>query len=153
MKIKNLILKFFVNTDLQRDILFLRGMDFFEELSISQLKKLHTHMYKKTYLQKEIIYKKGQEAKLLCIVRSGKIELDDGKSKKIIYKRGLFGQKYAFNSDEVYTNTATALEDSKLFFMYKDDIETLMKKDNSIGFNMFKKISKVLYKRENNEGQ
>ncbi|MBR3627764.1 MAG: hypothetical protein IKN42_02820 [Elusimicrobia bacterium] len=81
MKIKNLILKLFVNTDLQKDILFLKSIDFFEELNISQLKKLRAHMYKKTYLQKEVIYKKGQEAKLLCIVRSGKIELGDGKSK------------------------------------------------------------------------
>ena len=108
-------------------------------------------MYKKTYLQKEVIYKKGQEAKLLCIVRSGKIELDDGKNKRIISKRDLFGQKYAFNDDEIYTNTATALEDSNLFFMYKDDIENLMKKDKAIGFNMLKRISKMLYKREQNE--
>ncbi len=151
MKIKNLILKLFVNTDLQKDILFLRSIDFFEELNISQLKKLRSHMYKKTYLQKEVIYKKGQEAKLLCIIRSGKIELDDGKNKRIINKRDLFGQKYAFNDDEVYTNTATALEDTNLFFMYKDDIENLMKKDKAIGFNMLKRISKMLYKREQNE--
>ena len=151
MKIKNLILKLFVNTDLQKDILFLRSIDFFEELNISQLKKLRARMYKKTYLQKEVIYKKGQEAKLLCIVRSGKIELDDGKNKKIINKRDLFGQKYAFNDDEIYTNTAIALEDTNLFFMYKDDIENLMKKDKAIGFNMLKRISKMLYKREINE--
>lgn len=108
-------------------------------------------MYKKTYLQKEVIYKKGLEAKLLCIIRSGKIELDDGKNKRIISKRDLFGQKYAFNDDEIYTNTAIALEDTNLFFMYKDDIENLMKKDKAIGFNMLKRISKMLYKRDQNE--
>ena len=151
MKIKNLFLKLFINTDLQKDILFLRSIDFFEELNISQLKKIHTHMYKKTYLQKEVIYKKGEEAKLLCVVRSGKIELDDGKNRRIIQKRDCFGQKYLFNDDEVYTNTATAVEDSKIFFMYKNDIEDLMEKDKSIGFNMFKKILKMLYKREKNE--
>ena len=69
----------------------------------------------------------------------------------IIQKRGWFGQKYLFNYDEVYTNTAVALENSKLLFMYKDDIEDLMKKDKNIGFNMFKKILKMLYKREQNE--
>ena len=151
MKIKNLFLKLFINTDLQKDILFLRSIDFFEELDISQLKKIRAHMYKKTYMQKEIIYKKGQEAKLLCVVRSGKIELDDGNSKRIIQKRGWFGQKYLFNGDEIYNNTAIASEDSQLFFMYKDDIEDLMEKDKAIGFNMFKKILKMLYKREKNE--
>lgn len=151
MKIKNLFFKLFINTDLQKDILFLRNIDFFEELNISQLKKIRTHMYKKTYLQKEIIYKKGEEAKLLCIVISGKIELDDDNNKRVIQKRGWFGQKYLFNDDEIYTNTATALEDSKLFFMYKDDIEDLIEKDKSIGFNMFKKILKILYTREKNE--
>ena len=108
-------------------------------------------MYKKTYLQKEVIYKKGEEAKLLCVVRSGKIELDDGKNRRIIQKRDCFGQKYLFNDDEVYTNTATALEDSKIFFMYKDDIEAMMEKNKSIGFNMFKKMLKMLYMREKNE--
>ena len=151
MKIKNLFLKLFINTDLQKDILFLRSIDFFEELNISQLKKIHTHMYKKTYLKKEIIYKKCEEAKLLCIVISGKIELDVDKNRRIIQKRDCFGQKYLFNCDEVYTSTATALEDSKIFFMYKDDIEAMMEKDKSIGFNMFKKMLKMLYTREKNE--
>lgn len=151
MKIKNLILKLFINTDLQKDILFLKSIDFFEELNISQLKKIRNHMHKKTYMQKEIIYKKGQEAKLLCIVKSGKIELDDDKNKTIISKRGMFGQKYAFNGDEVYTNTAIAFEESEVFLMYKDEFEDLMEKDKSIGFNMFKKISKMLYAREKNE--
>ena len=152
MKIKNLILKIFINTDLQKDILFLRSIDFFEELTISQLKKLRAHMHKKTYIQKEVIYKKGQEAKFFCIISSGKIELDDGKNKQIIQKRDYFGQKYVFNDNEVYTNTAIALEDSKILFLYKDDIENLMEKDKAIGFNMFKKIVKILYKRAQNEG-
>ena len=151
MKIKNLILKLFINTDLRKEVLFLRSIDFFEELSMFQLKKIRNHMHKKTYMQKEIIYKKGQEAKLLCIVKSGKIELDDDENKRIINKRGLFGQKYAFNGDEVYTNTAVALEDSEVFLMYKDEIEDLMEKDKNIGFGMFKKISKMLYAREKNE--
>ena len=151
MKIKNLILKIFINTDLQKDILFLRSIDFFEELSISQLKKLRVHMHKKTYIQKEVIYKKGQDAKLLCVVKSGKIELDDDKNKRIINKRNWFGQKYLFNKNEVYTNTATALEDSEILLMYKDEIEDLIEKDKAIGFNMFKKILKMLYAREKNE--
>ena len=151
MKIKNLILKIFINTDLQKDILFLRSIDFFEELSISQLKKLRVNMHKKTYIQKEVIYKKGQDAKLLCVVKSGKIELDDDKNKRIINKRNWFGQKYLFNKNEVYTNTATALEDSEILLMYKDEIEDLIEKDKAIGFNMFKKILKMLYAREKNE--
>ncbi|MBR3627763.1 MAG: hypothetical protein IKN42_02815 [Elusimicrobia bacterium] len=63
----------------------------------------------------------------------------------------MFGQKYAFSDNEVYTNTAMALENTNLFFMYKDDIENLMKKDKAIGFNMLKRISKMLYERELNE--
>jgi len=148
MKIKNLFLKLFINTDLQKDILFLRSINFFEELNISQLKKLRAHIHKKTYIQKEIIYKKGQEAKLLCVIKSGKIELDDGKNKKTVSKRDWFGQKYIFNNNELYTNTAIALEDSEIFLMYKDEIEELMEKDKTIGFNMFKKILKMLYARE-----
>lgn len=151
MKISNLLLKIFVNTDLQKDILFLRSIDFFCELTMFQLKKLRAHMHKKTYMQKEIVYKKGQEAKLLCVVRSGKIELDEDENKRVIQKRGWFGQKYVFNGDEVYTNTATALEDSEIFLLYKDEIEDLMEKDKAIGFNMFKKILKMLYAREKNE--
>ena len=151
MKIKNLFLKLFINTDLQKDILFLRSIDFFEELSISQLKKLRAHMYKKTYMPKEVIYKKGQEAKFFCVIRSGKIELDNGKDKQVIQKRDFFGQKFAFNDNEVYTNTATALEDTNVFLLYKDDVEALMEKDKNIGFRMFKKLLKMLYKRAQNE--
>lgn len=151
MKISNLILRIFINTDLQKDVLFLRSIDFFGELTLFQLKKIRAHMHKKTYMQKEIVYKKGQEAKLLCVIKSGKIEIDDGKDKKVIHKRDWFGQKYVFNGDELYTNTAVALEDSEIFLLYKDEIEELMEKDKAIGFNMFKKILKMMYKREKNE--
>lgn len=151
MKFSNLILKTFINTDLKKDILFLKSIIFFDELNTFQLKKIRAHIYKKTYLQKEVIYKKNQEAKLFCIVKAGKVELDNGKEKRVIQKREFFGHKYAFNDNEVYPNTATALEDSEIFLMYKDEIEDLMEKDKSIGFNMFKKILKMLYKREQNE--
>ena len=151
MKITNLILRIFVNKDLQKDILFLKSIDFFEELNTLQLKKILFHTYKKNYMQREIIYTKGQEANLFCIVRSGKIELDYDNKKQVIQKRNLFGKKYAFNDNEVYANTATALEDSEVFLIHKNDIELLMEKDKNIGFNMFKKISKMLYKREKNE--
>ncbi|MCR4662647.1 MAG: cyclic nucleotide-binding domain-containing protein [Endomicrobiaceae bacterium] len=151
MKFSNLILKLFIDTDLQKDILFLRSIDFFEELNTLQLKKIRARMYKKTYLPKEVLYKKGQEAKFFCVVRSGKIELDDGQDKRIIRKRDFFGQKYVFNNNELYTNTATALENSEVFLLYKDDIEALMEKDKNIGFRMFKKLLKMLYKRAQNE--
>lgn len=38
MKISNLILRIFINTDLQKDVLFLRSIDFFGELTLFQLK-------------------------------------------------------------------------------------------------------------------
>lgn len=151
MKISNLILRIFVNTDLQKDILFLKGIEFFGELNVLQLKKIRSHIYKKIYMKGEVIYKKGEEATLFCIVRSGKIEMDDNGNKQIAQKRALIGKKYAFNDNEVYSNTATALEDSELFLIHKNDIELLMEKDKSIGFNMFKQISKMIYKRAQNE--
>ncbi len=151
MKIKNLILRFFVNTDLQKDILFLKNVDILRELSILQLKKIRVHMYKKTYMQKEIIYKERQEAKLICIVKSGKIELNNNKNKQILQKRDLFGKKYLFNNNEVYPYTSIALEDSEIFLIHKDDIETLVEKDKSIGFKMFKHTLNMLYEREQNE--
>ena len=117
MKFSNLILKIFVNTDLQKDILFLKNVDVLRELSTLQLKKIRVHMYKKTYMQKEIIYKEGQEAKLICIVKSGKIELNNDKNKQILQKRDLFGKKYLFNNNEVYPYTSIALEDSEIFLI------------------------------------
>jgi len=152
MKLSNLILKIFIDTDLQKDILFLRSIVYFEELSLLQLKTLRAHMYKKTYMKKEVVYKKGEEAKLLCIIKSGKVEFDDGKNKQILHKRNFFGQKYAFNANEVYTNTATALENTELLLLYKDDIEELMEKDKNLGFKIFKQLLKLLYKWEKYEG-
>ena len=151
MKFSNLILRIFINTDLQKDILFLKNVDFLKELSTLQLKKIRAHIYKKTYMQKEIIYKKGQEAKLICIVKSGKIELNNDKDKQILQKRDLLGKKYLFNNNEVYPYTATALEDSEIFLIQKDDIETLVEKDKSMGFKMFKHTLNMLYTREQNE--
>jgi CRP-like cAMP-binding protein len=88
---------------------------------------------------------------LICIVKSGKIELNNNKNKQILQKRDLFGKKYLFNNNEVYPYTSIALEDSEIFLIHKDDIETLVEKDKSIGFKMFKHTLNMLYEREQNE--
>lgn len=148
--LKKMFVNIFINTEIRNDMEFLSGINFFSKFTAWELKKIINIIYKKEYLKGEIIYGKGEDAKLLCILKTGKVELFDGEDKKKLETNDIFGQKSLMNDNAVYINTATALEKSLVFVIYKYDFERLMSDDAKIGFKVAKMLLDNLYNRCNN---
>ncbi|MEA5001613.1 MAG: cyclic nucleotide-binding domain-containing protein [Endomicrobiaceae bacterium] len=148
--LKKIFVKLFVNTEIKDDIEFLSNISFFSKLTSWELKKVISIMYKKEYLKGEVIYNKGEDSKLFCILKKGKVELFDGKDKKNLEANDIFGQKSLMNENAVYANTATVQEKSLVYIIYKYDFERLMAADTRIGFKIAKILLDNLYDRYNN---
>lgn len=137
---KKMLVNIFIDTEIRNDIKFLENINFFNKFTTWQLKKIITIIYKKEYLKGEVIYNKGEDAKLFCILKNGKVELADEKDIKILEPNDIFGQKSLMCDSAVYLNTAKVVEKSIVYVIHKYDFERLMSEDTKIGF----KISKIL---------
>ena len=138
--LKKLFAFIFLDREIRDTVSYLKKTDSFRMFTINQLKKITTILYRRTYSKNEILYKKNESAKLICLLQSGKIELFDEKEKKYVETNKIFGKKYLFNPNEQYSETAKAMENSEIYIIHREDLENLMEKDSSIGF----KIAKVL---------
>ncbi len=138
--LKKLFAFVFLDTEIRDTVFYLKKTDSFRIFTINQLKKITTILYRRAYSKNEVLYKKNESAKLICLLRSGKIELSGEKDKKYVETNKIFGKKYLFNPNEQYSETAKAAENSEIYIIHKEDLENLMEKDSSIGF----KIAKVL---------
>lgn len=138
----------FFDKEIKKDVLFLKNIDVFKAFNVWQLKKITTILFRRTYLKNEIVYNKNEEARLICLLKSGKIELDDGQSKKYILPYTNFGKQYLLCCDDRYEETAKVTEKSEIYIIHKEDLETLMNNDTNIGFKITKMLLEILYDRK-----
>jgi len=146
--LKKLFLKIFFDTEVKEELLFLHNIEIFKYLTISQLRKLRNLIYKKTYIKNEVIYEKGQDASLICILKKGKVELCNADNKTPLLPNTIFGKKYLLRKNECYAQTAKVAEKSEVYMIHKEDIETLMNSDNSVGFKIAKVWLEKFYGKE-----
>ena len=123
--IKKIFSFLFFDKEIKEDVLFLKKIDVFKTFTLWQLKKITTVLFKRTYLKNEIIYNKNEETKLICLLKSGKIELFDGQNKSYILPNSKFGKKFMFCCDDRYSETAKASEESEVYIIHKDDLAHL----------------------------
>ena len=100
----------------------------------------------------EVIYREGDSARNVYMLKSGKILLEQKISKTIsimvnsIDPGESFG--WAFLLDRGSNAlTATCSEDSEIYVIDRDVVINLMDKDHSIGYMMMKQLSAVLKRR------
>ena len=143
--IKKLLSIIFLNKEIKEDVEFLKKIESFKMFTVWQLKKITTILYKRKYLKNEYVYKKGEPAKMLCLLKNGKIELYDGKNKINIEKNGIFGERSLLCANDFYLKDARAIEKSEVYIIHKEDLENIMEKDTKIGFKIVKSLLEKIY--------
>ena len=143
--LKNWLSFIFLNKEIKDDVSFLKRTDAFKMFSTWQLKKITTILYKRIYSKNEFVYKKGEPAKLVCLLKSGKIELSDDINKNNIEKDKLFGERSLLCANDFYLKSAKAIEKSEVYIIHKEDLENLMEKDTKIGFKIVKALLEKIY--------
>lgn len=142
--LKNWLSFIFLDKEIKEDVSFLKEIDAFKMFTIWQLKKITTILYRRTYSKNEFVYKKDESAKMICLLKKGKVELDN---KHYVEANKMFGKKYLFNSNEQYSSSAKAVEESEIYIIHKEDLENLMEKDSSIGFKITKTLLNDFYNK------
>lgn len=132
---------------------FLKGIRLFEGTGKRNLIHVLENLQERTYLKGETIFTQGDIGRALFIVFSGKIALSrtgpDGQKGDIIaeVRPGEFFGEMALLEEMPRTATAYALEDTKVFMLFKIKLENLLFTRPAIGVVIATQLAKILSAR------
>lgn len=120
---------------------------------IDSLKKLSEEREIRVYKKKDDIYKEGGIPKGIFFINKGKVKLvqasDSGKELITeLYKEGDFFGHLSLLKDEKYTSSATALEDSDIYMLPKEDFFSLIYKNAEVSKKFIEILSNSLLEKE-----
>lgn len=137
---------------------FSKGIDGINEFindakGIESLKKLSEHRISRNYKKKEDIYTEGNYPKGIYFVSKGKIKTfsTNEAGKELItelYNAGDFLGYLSLLQDEKYSSTATALEDSEVYMIPKEDFFALIYKNAEVSKRFIEILSNNLRDKE-----
>jgi CRP-like cAMP-binding protein len=120
---------------------------------IDSLKKLSEARDLRTYKKKDDIYKEGTYPKGIYFVNKGKVKTfqTSESGKELItelHKEGEFFGYISLLKDEKYTNSATALEDSEVYMIPKEDFFSLIYRNAEVSRKFIEILSNNLSENE-----
>lgn len=128
--------------------------DFINEAKgIESLKKLSEERDVRIYKKKSDIYKEGSFPKGIYFINKGKVKTfhTNEFGKELItelYKEGDFFGYLSLLQDEKYTESATALEDSEIYMLPKEDFFSLIYKNSEVSKKFIEILSDNLKEKE-----
>ncbi|OGR52978.1 MAG: hypothetical protein A2049_04435 [Elusimicrobia bacterium GWA2_62_23] len=132
---------------------FLKGISLFDGIKKRHLIHVLESLQERTYLKGETIFTQGDIGRALFIVFSGKIALarvDQATQKSEVIaevNQGEFFGEMALLEEMPRTATAYALEDTKVFMLFKIKLESLLFARPTIGVNIAAQLAKILSAR------
>ena len=133
----------------------LDGLESFlnEAKGLEALKKLSEKHELKTVKKKEEIYSEGAFPKAIYFVNKGKIKTfrSNEAGKELItelHKEGDFFGYLALLQNEKYSSSATALEDSEVYIIPKDDFFSLLLRNSDVAKKFIELLSNNLIENE-----
>jgi CRP/FNR family transcriptional regulator, cyclic AMP receptor protein len=127
----------------------LAGVELFELFDTDELAELANVIDEKRLKDGEILFQFGDFGESMYIVKSGKVELfiKDTTGQKIVLKiakeNDIFGE-ISMLDNRPRSATATALSDTELFVLDRDDLLLLFQKKPDAGLNMLAAMSGML---------
>ena len=134
-------------------ISFLRDIKLFEGIKKRDLIHVLENLQERTYLKGETVFTQGDIGRALFIVFSGKIaltRLDHATEKSGIIAEvqpGEFFGEMALLEEMPRTATACALEDTKVFMLFKIKLESLLFARPRIGVVIATQLAKIMSAR------
>ena len=136
-----------------RKLDFLKGIRLFGGIRKRQLIHVLECLQERTYLKGETIFTQGDIGRALFIVFAGKIALartDQATQKSEIIAEvhpGEFFGEMALLEEMPRTATAYALEDTKVFMLFKKKMEPLLFARPAIGVTLAAQLAKIMSAR------
>jgi signal-transduction protein with cAMP-binding, CBS, and nucleotidyltransferase domain len=122
-------------------VIFLQNVDVFSEVSTEQLAHIAAIAEVVSYLENDVIYETDQASDALYVVAEGKVRLHrDGEEITTVGAREAFGTWSLFD-DEPRVATATAVEDSLLLCIDRDEFHELLTDHTEITQAVLKNVA------------
>ena len=128
--------------------------DFINEAKgIESLKKLSEQRDVRIYKKKDDIYREGSYPKGIYFVNKGKVKIyhSNDMGKELItelHKEGDFFGYVSLLQDEKYTSSATALEDSEVYMIPKEDFFALIYKNAEVSRKFIEILTNNLHENQ-----
>jgi CRP-like cAMP-binding protein len=129
-------------------IIFLKGVPFFEDMTVNQLKALATVTEEQFFPTDKTIFDEGDAGGILYVVVSGRVGIErknraTGTSARLstIEARGYFGEATLFDASPNFT-TAIALQDTLTLRLRHEPLVALMQEYPDLSLQLIKVLSK-----------
>jgi CRP-like cAMP-binding protein len=125
-----------------------RSLTILSDLGLSELEKIGSLIYLKTFRRKKIIFLEDTPSNTVYVLKTGTVKcyksLPDGR--ELIISILTPGDMLGFDSlyEEHYSNTAEAIQDTELCCIRKKDLVDLLKNSPEVGIRFIKKVNKEL---------
>lgn len=128
---------------------YIKELPLFDQMSDDRINTLVKITNERFYKKGKIIITEGNKGNSIFIIKSGKVKIYktslDGREIILDIKGegSVFGEVTLFNNIN-YPATVQAIEDSYIYVIRNDDIESLIKSDSNIALEMIKILNKRL---------
>jgi CRP-like cAMP-binding protein len=144
--------RIFSDPEASRKRAFLKSLDLFRGLRFVELGHLVENMHCRTYHEGEVLFAEGDIGRALFILESGQVALSktgpDGKPLKIYtIQPGEFFGEMALLEQLPRTATATAMEKSHVFLLYRSKLESILNYTPRIGVQIMTHLAQLLSAR------
>ncbi len=124
-----------------------------EAKGYEELRKLSNERKTRIYKRREFLFEEGDYPRYLFFIKSGKVKLfktnEDGKEYIInIYGAGEFLGYLALIKDEEYTESASALEETEVALVPKDDFAQLINANRDVSSQLIKMLASNIEEKE-----
>ncbi len=129
----------------------LKSQILFEDIDLARLENLAPSLTDISLKKGDVLFSEDDDTKGIYLIRSGKMEISKTTSDGWKQTIAVFTPRHFFGELSImekrrHEATATALEDSKLLLLSKEDFERLEKEQVDIAFQVSKKIAIVMSK-------
>jgi CRP/FNR family cyclic AMP-dependent transcriptional regulator len=134
---------------MERNYDFLKNVPIFSDLSSDQLDEIGRVGLYRTYKKESIVLFENEEGAALFIIAKGAVKISrfGNDSKEVIFavlhESDIFGEMSLLDEDE-RSATVTAIEDSQIFSIKRDDFLELLKKNHEVVVALLKVLSQRL---------
>ena len=130
--------------------MFIQQTDLFRGMSKDFVKKVYDTAVKESFTDGELIFPEGEKAKYFYILLKGRVKLEIGEFRQLVYTVEHPGEAFGWSSlvgRENYSASAKCMADTKLVKFDGDTLFTLLEKDPSNGLQLFRRLSGALGER------
>jgi CRP/FNR family transcriptional regulator len=131
----------------------LKHLKIFSDFLEDELVDLAFITKKMDYNKLETIYKRGDEARYLFVISSGRVSLrliEPGDRHGVAFEERSRGEMFGvaiFMMPPKYTLTALCLEDTEVLALDAEDLKSVCERRTEIGYKLMKKIAQIYLDR------